>query len=101
MPCILRRPSTQMQNMPQTNHGQSKMMIISRKFANILKLQEYIPCYLILLPIAVMLMQQMHIGLGILRAAQHSSVMFECSMAIIWYNILAKKNTRAAQIILF
>jgi hypothetical protein len=91
MPCILRRPSTQMQNMHQTNLGQSKMMIISRKFANILKLQEFIPCYLILLQIAVMLMQQMHIGLGILRAAQHSSVIFECSVAITWYNIHAKK----------
>jgi hypothetical protein len=91
MPCILRRPSTQMQNMHQTNLGQSKMMITSRKFANILKLQEFIPCYLILLQIAVMLMQQMHIGLGILRAAQHSSVIFECSVAITWYNIHAKK----------
>jgi len=42
---------------------------------------------LAVLQIAAMLIQQMHIGLGILQAVQHSSDMFERTVGITWYNI--------------
>ena len=56
---------------------------------------------LAVLQIAAMLIQQTHIGLGILQAAQHSRDMFECTVGITWYNIYLRTSILQVYELLF